>query len=76
MISAICITLTPEQLKAPNPKGASVPRVVDPRTHEAYILVPENEYAAMRQLLEDERRETTIQAAVLSNAAARLDEAP
>jgi hypothetical protein len=68
------IELTPEQQEVLDHQGRSPQRVVDPRTHTAYVLVPENEYAMMREILEDERREQTIHAVALRNAADRLDE--
>ncbi len=70
------IELTPEQQKALDHEGRSPRRIVDPRTRTAYVLVPESEYDAMRELLADERREQAIHAVALRNAAARLDEAP
>jgi hypothetical protein len=70
------IELTPEQQQALDNQGRSAQRVIDPRTDTAYILVPEVEYEAMRELLEDERREQVIHAVALRNAASRLDEAP
>ncbi len=70
------IELTPEQQRALDDQGRSPQRVIDPRTDTAYILVPEVEYEAMRELLEDERREQAIHAVALRNAADRLDEAP
>jgi len=70
------IELTPEQQEALDQQGRSPQRVVDPRTHIAYVLVPENEYEMMRELLEDERREEAIHAVALRNAAERLNESP
>jgi PHD/YefM family antitoxin component YafN of YafNO toxin-antitoxin module len=69
------IELTREQQEALD-QGQSPQRLVDPRTHTAYVLVPEEEYAMMRELLEDERREQAIHAVALRNAADRLDEIP
>jgi hypothetical protein len=69
------IELTPEQQRALDNHGKS-PRVVDPRTHISYVLVPEVEYEAMRELLDDERREQAIHAVALRNAAGRMDEIP
>ena len=68
------IELTPEQQRALDNHGKNPQRVVDPRTHIAYVLVPENEYEMMRELLEDERREEAIHAVALRNAAERLNE--
>ena len=70
------IELTPEQQRALDNHEKSPQRVVDPRTHISYVLVPEAEYEAMRALLEDERREQAIHAVALRNAAARLYEIP
>ena len=70
------IELTPEQQHALDNLGGRPPRVVDPRTDTAYVLVPEREYEATRELLEDERREQAIHAVALRNAADRLDEMP
>ena len=55
------IELTPEQQHALDNQVSSPQRVVDPRTDTAYVLVPEGEYEATRELLEDERREQVIQ---------------
>lgn len=70
------IELTREQQEALDRQGRSPQRVVDPRTHAAYVLVPEQEYAMMRELLEDDQREQAIHAVALRNAANRLDEIP
>ena len=70
------IELTPEQQEALDQQGRSPQRVVDPRTHIAYVLVPENEYEMMRELLENELREEAIHAVALRNAAERLNESP
>ena len=69
------IRLTPQQQTALDQQGSTLPRVIDPRTDTTYILVPEVEYEAMRELLE-ERRQEVIHAVALGNAAARMDEAP
>lgn len=70
------IELTREQQDALDHEGRSPQRVVDPRTHTAYVLVPENEYAILRALLEDEKREQAIHAVGLGNAGNRLNELP
>ena len=69
------IELTPEQQRVLDKQGIPQ-RVVDPRTHVSYVLVPEAEYAAMRELVDDDRREQAIHALALRNAAGRLDEIP
>ena len=48
-----------------------VPRVIDPRTRTAYVLVPAGDYEAVQELLEDERRQRAIRAVALRNAAGR-----
>ena len=68
------IQLTPEQQLALDNTEITPPRIVDPRTDTAYILVPEVEYESMRELVEDERREQAIHELALHNAAARMDE--
>lgn len=75
-MSLMSIELTPEQQEALDHQELSRRRVVDPRTHIAYVLVPEEEYEMMRDLLEDEQREQAIHAVALRNAAQRLDEIP
>lgn len=70
------VELTREQQEALDHDGGSPRRIVDPRTRTAYVLVPESEYDAMRELLVDERREQAIHAVALRNAATRLDEDP
>jgi hypothetical protein len=68
------ITLTPDQQRELDKKGKRLKSVVDPRTDTACVLVPEDEYEAMRALLENERREQVIHATALRNAANRLNE--
>ena len=68
------IELTPEQQHAMDNQVKGPQRVIDTRTDTAYILVPESEYQAMRELFEEERREQIIHAVALRNAAGRMDE--
>ena len=70
------IELTPQQQQALDTQEDSPPRVIDPRTNTTYILVPEVDYEAIRELLEDERRQRAIHEVALRNAAGRMDEAP
>ena len=65
------IELTPQQQQALDTQEGSPPRVIDPRTHTTYVLVPEVDYEAIRELLEDERRQQAIHAVALRNAAGR-----
>ena len=68
------IELTPEQQQALDNQARGPQRVVDTRTDTAYVLVPEDEYEAMRDLLEDECRDQAIHAVALHNATNRMDE--
>jgi hypothetical protein len=70
------IELTPQQQQALDTQKDGPPRVIDPRTNTTYILVPEVDYAAIRELIEDERRQQAIHEVALRNAAGRMDEAP
>ena len=70
------IQLTSQQQQALDTQEDGPPRVVDPRTNITYILVPEVDYEAIRELLEDERRQQAIHAVALRNAAGRMNEAP
>jgi hypothetical protein len=70
------IELTPQQQQALDTQENVPPRVVDPRTHTTYVLVPEVDYEAIRELLEDERRQQPIHAIALRNAAGRMNDEP
>ncbi len=70
------IQLTPQQQQELDARGEEPPRVFDPRSNAAYVLVPEADYEAVREILEDERRQQAIRAVGLRNAARRMEEAP
>ena len=70
------IQLTPQQQQALDTQEEGLPRVVDPRTNTAYILVPEMDYETIRELLEDERRQQAIHAVALRNAMGRMNDVP
>ena len=70
------IHLTPQQQQALDTQKDSPPRVIDPRTNTTYILVSEMDYESIRELLEDERRQQTIHAVALRNAAGRINNTP
>jgi hypothetical protein len=70
------IELTPQQQQALDTQEGAPPRVIDPRTHITYVLVPEVDYEAIRDLLEDERRQQAIRAVALRNAAGRMNDEP
>jgi hypothetical protein len=72
----VSIQLTPQQQQALDTQGGRPPRVIDPRTNAAYVLVPEADYDTVREVLEDERRQRAVRAAALRNAAGRMDETP
>ena len=71
---AIC--LTEQQQHDLDTTDAEPPQVVDPRTNAAYVLIPLTEYEAVREIVEDERRQMAIRAVGLRNAGRRADEAP
>jgi len=66
------IQLTPQQ-EALDIQENSLPRLIDPRTNTAYILIPEADYEAIQELLEEERRQQEIHAVALRNAAGRMN---
>jgi hypothetical protein len=70
------IQLTPQQQHELDAGGANPLRVIDPRTNAAYVLVPEADFEAVRELLEEERRQQVIHAVALRNAVGRMDAAP
>lgn len=70
------IELTPQQQQTLDTQEGALPRVVDPRTHTTYVLVPEVDYEAIRELLEDERRQQAIHTIALCNAAGRMNDEP
>jgi hypothetical protein len=74
--SAMSIQLTPEQQQDLDSQVCDAPRVIDPRTNAAYVLVPEADYEVVREVLEDERRRQAIHGVALRNAVGRMDEAP
>jgi hypothetical protein len=49
-----------------------VPRVVDPRTNAQYLLIPAEDYEAIREALDDDRRQRAIRRVGLRNAAGRI----
>lgn len=71
------IQLTPQQQQALDAQSAGhLPRFVDPRTNDAYVLVPEADYNTFREILEDEQRQRAMREVGLRNAASRVNEAP
>jgi hypothetical protein len=72
----MAIQLTEQQQQALDAERNTLPRVIDPRTNTAYVLVPETDYESVREALEDERRQQAIRAVGLRNAVGRMEEAP
>jgi len=70
------IQLTPQQLAAMDFQGGELPRMIDPRNNATYVLVTEAEYAAVQEVLEDERHQRIIRGVALRNAVGRMDESP
>ena len=68
------IELTEEQQHTLDQDGEEPPRVIDPRTKAAYILLPLAEYENVREIVEDEKRHKAIQARALQNASGRMNE--
>ncbi len=67
------IQLTPQQQEALDIQESSLPRVIDPRTNTAYVLIPEADYEAIQEVLEEEQRQQEIHAVALRNAAGRMN---
>jgi len=69
----MAIQLTGQQQRALDDE-TEPPQVVDPRTNEAYVLIPLTEYEAIREIVEDEKRQRAIRAVALRNAGRRAGE--
>ena len=70
------LELTEQQQRALDAEAGGLPRLIDPRTNSAYVLVPAEEYESVREPLEEERRQRAIRAVGLRNAARRMEEEP
>jgi hypothetical protein len=70
------IRLTEQQQHALDASEAQPPQVVDPRTNASYVLLSLTEYEAVREIVEDEKRQAQIRGVGLRNAARRMNEAP
>jgi len=68
------IPLIPQQFPVVDSRDADPPRVVDPRTNEVYVLVPEADFESVQDLLEEERRLRAIHAIGRRNAAGRMED--
>ena len=47
-------------------------RLVDPDTNKAYVLVPEEDYESIREVLQEEQQRKAISDVALHNAAERM----
>ncbi|HEX3871861.1 MAG TPA: hypothetical protein VHV77_15560 [Pirellulales bacterium] len=72
----MAIELTEQQQHALDGQSETPPRVIDPRSNVSYYLVPACDYDAVRELLEDERRQKAIRAVGLRNAVGRTQANP
>jgi PHD/YefM family antitoxin component YafN of YafNO toxin-antitoxin module len=70
------IELTEQQRRILDEVRGEPPRVIVPRTSDAYILVPAADYEAIRESLEEERRQKALRAVGRRNAIGRIGEAP
>jgi len=68
----MAIRLTEQQQLALDSPDAEPPQVVDPRTNAAYVLIPLNQYEAIREIVEDERRQKAMRAVGFWNAGRRV----
>ena len=66
------IQLTEQQQAAIDEQREVPPRLIDPRTNNAYCLVLASEYEALRELLVDTQDQRAIRAIGLRNAGRRL----
>lgn len=72
----MAIRLTEQQQRALDSTDSEPPQVIDPRTNEAYVLIPLTEYETVREAVEDDWRQKAIRAVALRNAGRRANEAP
>ncbi len=70
------IELTQQQQQALDTQAESPPRVIDPRSKAAYYLIAAPDDEAIRELLEEQRRQKAIRAVGLRNAAGRMETEP
>ena len=70
------IQLTAQQLQALDAREGEMPRMIDPRSNAAYVLLSESEYETVREVLEDERRQRAIREVARRNAVGRMNELP
>ena len=75
-VNSMPIELTEQQQRTLDAAGEIPPKVVDPRTSVAYVLIPATDYEAVREALDEERQQQAIRRVALKNATGRMDEEP
>ena len=73
---SVTIELTAEQQRLLDSQPGTPPRVIDPRTNAAFVLVPAEDYERIREALEEEKRRKAIARIALRNAAGRMGQEP
>lgn len=68
----VTIELTEEQQRVLDSQPEVPPRVIDPRTDAAFVLVPAEDYESIREILEEERLRKSIARTARRNAAKRI----
>ncbi len=68
------IELTEQQQKAIDAPDELPPRIIDPRTNTAYVLLPATDYDSVKELLEEEQRQKVIHRVGMRNAIGRMNE--
>ena len=73
-VNGMTIQLTARQSRALETEDGGAPRAVDVRSNVTYVLVREQEYDALREILDDEQRQQAIRRTALRNAEGRMAE--
>jgi hypothetical protein len=68
------IELTEVQQQALDKELDLPPRLIDPRTNEAYVLVRAEDYENIRELWEEDQHRKEVHAIALQNAIGRMEE--
>ena len=72
----MAIELTEQQQRELDGGNDRPPQVADPRTNAVYYLISSADYEAVREEIEDERRQQALRVDALQYAARRLTESP
>jgi hypothetical protein len=70
------IELTKQQQQVLDAEDEQPLRVIDARTHEAYVLVRIEDYERIKAILEDEHQQAAFRQFAMRNAIGRMDEEP